>query len=232
MTGPRPLLALSVGIALVFAGCVGGPGTPTAGPTPTPDAPTDDSGSNPTDTPESSPTEAPGSTSTPSPGPARTDGPIDVTYESYVFDHGPASDPAIAGGIRFPEEYDRDGATYVTTVATEAETDRFNRSILDSGATAFVDETDFESASIVVLQLYPASSVPDVRAESVRRDGDTLLVATNRSRAYGTDDITVETLLLRVHGDPPEAVSVTSEDGETVDWPSEGIGTVSTRTIT
>lgn len=138
-------------------------------------------------------------------------------YETYVFDHGSHDAPAVEGGITYPEDASGLSQQYVTVVASEAETDRFNRTVLDDGAAAFVANTSFEESYLVVVQAFPASSMPDYRVESVERAGDALRLRIDDSSRGGTDDVTVETLLVRIEGDPPERVEVTTEDGYTFD---------------
>jgi hypothetical protein len=163
---------------------------------------------------------------TTSPG-TPTDGQSGV--ETYVFDSSPHAQAVVEGGIHAPGRRD-DYTTsryYVTTLkgASEAER-RFNRSELDAAGRAFVDETDFESSFLAVVQAYPQSSVPDYRVETARLSGGTLSLDINDSSPGGTADVTVETLLVRVDGKPPSTVRVTTDDGTT--W-SSGDGVV-TRT--
>lgn len=134
-------------------------------------------------------------------------------YETLVFDLAPSSDPLIEGGIAFDDEGDEQ--YYVTLLASAAETDRFNHSLLPSDAGEFVDTVSFEDESLVVIQAFPASSVPDYRVESVTRDGPTLHVSINDSSAGGTDDVTVETVFVRVPGATPDNVIVTTQEGRT-----------------
>lgn len=138
-------------------------------------------------------------------------------YETYVFDHAGYDAPAIEGGIRYPEGASGPSQQYATVVASESDAERFDRSVLDDGATAFVANTSFDDAYLVVVQEFPASSVPDYRVESVERAGDALRLRINNSSRGRTDDITVETLLVRVHGSPPERVAVTTESGASFD---------------
>lgn len=132
-------------------------------------------------------------------------------YETFVFDLGPSSDPVIEGGIEVGDEFD--AQYHVTVVATPEETARFNRSLLPDDAEGFVDEVSFEDELLVVIQAFPASSVPDYRIEVIARDGPTLHVEINDSSGGGTDDVTVETMLVRIPGDPPDDVIVTTQDG-------------------
>jgi hypothetical protein len=150
----------------------------------------------------------------------------DPGYETYVFDHAGAPAPAIEGGI----VYDVENYTtrrYVTLVTNQSEADeRFNRSVLDAEAQAFVENTSFEDSYLVVFQAFPASSTPDYRVESVGRDGAVVNLRVNDSAFVGTADITVETLLVRLpRGEaPPERAVVTTEENATV---RSGAGVVS-----
>lgn len=204
----RVALAVVLGALVALAGC-STPGQPTtdATPTPTPGVtppPATDG------TPDGTGTPTTDGTPTGSPDGTPVD---DAAYESYVFDHAGVDAPAIEGGITY-----RDGdytTRFYATVVDAASTDRFNHSVLDAEASAFVDDTDFASASIVVIQAFPASSTPDYRVESVRRTAGALRVAINDSSEGATADITVETLLLRVEGEAPESVTVRTEEGRT-----------------
>lgn len=140
-----------------------------------------------------------------------TDTPTDPAVEALVFDHGGIDDPVIEGGLTHDEDYTT--RFYVTNIATEDATDRFDEPRLPADARAFVRNTSFDTSSLVVIQAFPASSTPDYRVESVRREDGTLQISINDSSQYATGDITVETLLLRVEGAPPERVEVTTEDG-------------------
>ena len=210
-----------VALAVVASGCLGavGPGSGT-------DAPTDD-GQSKTDSPTTDspttdpPTDRDGTdpgprTGTPTSGESPGGDPV-AGYEALVFDHAGTGAPAIEGGIAYDVDATRTGKFYVTTVGSAADAARFNHSVLRPAASAFVRETTFGNESLVVVQTFPASSHPDYRVESVRRNGEGLHVAVNDSSDGATADITVETLLLRVPGDPPATVAVTTEEGTTFD---------------
>ena len=164
---------------------------------------------------------APGSTDTPTETPTTApDGGSNVgvpvtDYGTFVFDSSPFADPVIEGGIVPGDEFEE--RYYVTTITSADGTDRFNRTLLPSDAGEFVDNVSYVDASLVVIQAFPASSVPDYRVESVHRDGPTLVVSINDSSASGTTDVTVETVLLRVPGEDPDGVVVTTEEGDTFD---------------
>lgn len=134
-------------------------------------------------------------------------------YETFVFDLTPSSESVIAGGIAVDAE--SGDQHYVTLITSTAETDRFDRSLLPPDAGEFVNAVSFESELLVVMQTFPASSVPDYRVESIARDGPTLHVSINDTSDGGTDDVTVETILVRLPGETPDNVIVTTEDGDT-----------------
>lgn len=140
-------------------------------------------------------------------------------YETFVFDVGPSSDPVITGGIAADD--DTDEQYYVTLLTNATETDRFDRSLLPADAEAFVDAVSFENESLVVIQAFPASSVPDYRVESVTRDGPTLRISIDDSSDGGTDDVTVESVLVRLSGETPDNVIVTTEEGDTFEIAGE-----------
>lgn len=98
-------------------------------------------------------------------------------YETFVFDLTPSSESVIAGGIAVDAE--SGDQHYVTLITSTAETDRFDRSLLPPDAGEFVNAVSFESELLVVMQTFPASSVPDYRVESIARDGPTLHVSIN-----------------------------------------------------
>ncbi len=158
-----------------------------------------------------------------------TSQPTQPAYETYVFDHGGHDAPAVEGGVAYPEGASGSSQRYVTVVASGSDADRFDREVLDDDAEAFVASTSFEESYLVVIQEFPASSAPDYRVESTERADDTLRLRINDSSRGGTDDITVETLLVRVHGDPPERVQVTTQAGATFDS-TEGVATRTTTT--
>ncbi len=167
---------------------------------------------------------SPGGDSPSSPGQTTlTNG--DVAFESYVFDHADAGSPAIEGGIAYPLDEPSTTRFYVTVVDSPSAADRFNHSVLDPEASAFVRNTNFEESALMVIQTFPASSAPDYRVESVRRTDDGLGVRINDSSEGGTADITVETVLLRVPGETPSTVTITTEEGQTFDT-TTGIVTV------
>lgn len=140
-----------------------------------------------------------------------------TSYDTYAFDHGGTDAAVIDGGIT----YHMAGSAsryYVTQVTSDEDTSRFNSSLLDDEANAFVAATNFSNESLIVMQAFPASSVPDYRVETLTRKDTTLAVQIDDSSARATADITVETLLIRIPtGDqgPSDQVTVTTEEGLT-----------------
>lgn len=140
-------------------------------------------------------------------------------FDSLVVDRGGTDGAAIQGGLTY-RRAGRVSRYYVTQLTTRQETSRFDESLLGDDARAFVAETEFANESLVVVQVFPASSVPDYRVEELARDGDTLAVGINDSSARATADITVETLLIRIpegEGGAPSEVTVTTDEGFTFD---------------
>lgn len=136
-------------------------------------------------------------------------------YDVTVFDSGWTGQPILEGGLAYPDDFDANASHYATLLTDASDTERFNRSQLPDDIERFVDETDFETASLVVVQAYPKSSVPDYRVESVTRDGGRLDVRLNDSSEMGTDDITLETVLIRVDhdGTPPSEARIETQTG-------------------
>jgi len=201
----RTLAAVAVAATLVLAGCAGaGPTDDTA----TSPLPSDTTTEPPTTTPSATP---PATTTTP---PAGSPG-----YDVTVFDSGWTGYPILEDGLVYPDDFEANASYYATLLTDASDTERFNRSQLTDDAEQFVDETDFETASLVVVQAYPKSSVPDYRVESMTRDGDRLDIRINDSSEMGTDDITLETVLIRVEhdGTPPSEARIETQTGVTFD---------------
>lgn len=147
-------------------------------------------------------------TTTPTPTPAQP------TVDTHVLDTSPYGPTVVEGGVAAQVDDTRTSRYYVTTIGGAGEaTDRLNRSEIGGDGRAFVDATDFETSFLVVIQVFPHSSVPDHRVDSVRRSGGTLSLVVNDSSRGGTADITLETMLVRVEGAPPESVRVTTDEG-------------------
>lgn len=151
-------------------------------------------------------------------------------FDTYVFDGGGTDAAVIDGGITSGTAGSA-SRYYVTHLTSQAHTSRFDESVLDEKASAFVAATDFTNESLVVVQAFPASSIPDYRVETLTRQDNTLSVRINDSSTRATTDITVETLLIRVpttDRGPPDRVTVTTDDGFTVDS-SAGVVTATPR---
>ncbi len=161
----------------------------------------------------------PGAGTTEMATPSSTAPSLGPAYEAHVFDSSPHQTAPVEGGLDAPAggTDPSSGRTDVTTIGTESEAGwRFNRSLLPTDAADFVDETDFGDAFLVVVQTYPASSVPDAKVEAVSRDGGTLSLTLDDSSDHGTDDLTVEPLLIRKAGPVPGSVRLTDEADRTV----------------
>lgn len=171
---------------------------------------------------------APGTTASPTTDPETTAGTTttdrNVTgYETLAIDSS-GRYPFVEGGIAFEDDPGPEERQYLTVIASADGTDRLNYSAIDEGGAVrtFVEDTDFSTTVLLVFEEYPDSSVPDYRVEEVRRQGTALRVRVNDSSPYGTDDVTVEHLLVRIPwGDePPERVVVVTEDGREFEWPT------------
>lgn len=138
-------------------------------------------------------------------------------FDAHALDTNPGEPAVIEGGISVPPG-DFDAGTrqfYATTVTDRAEADaRIDETALDEEGRTFLEATEFEDSVLVVVQVFPHSSIPDHRVESVRRDDGTLSIAINDSSLGGTDDITLETVLIRVAGNAPDSVTITTEEGD------------------
>lgn len=188
--------ALLVAALLVLPGCAGGPGDALT---------TDPRTQTTTDLPTS-----------------QTDGaePLATSaIETAVVDSSPGGGAVIEGGIAAPAAAPDSVTTrYVTVVASASAADRFDHDGLSANASALVRTTSFEDSYLVVIQSFPESSHPDYRLESALRTTGGLYLDVNDSSDGGTADITVETMILRVPGEPPDIVTVTTEAGST--WQS------------
>ncbi|MFB6218662.1 MAG: hypothetical protein ABEH77_05700 [Halobacteriaceae archaeon] len=153
----------------------------------------------------------PGATTTPAPTPH------EPAYDAHTFDHADLGGAVVEGGIAYPEAFDT--RRYVALLTTAADRDRIRLDLVrraDPTAAEFVAETQFDAGYLVVYQEFPLSSEPDYRVTEVVRDGAAVRVAIDNSSEYGTDDITVETVLVRVAREglaPPERAVVTTEEG-------------------
>jgi len=164
-----------------------------------------------------------------------TDAPSPSENESYavvVFDSGPTEYPVLEGGVQPDITPPPVGRHYATLLTTSEAADRFNHSVIPDNASTFIKATDFETASLLVVQAYPKSSVPDYRVESVTRDGDRLHVRINDSSNIGTDDITLETVIVRVDhdGNAPQSATIETQGNDTFDTDDEGTTVTGTTT--
>lgn len=195
---PSRTLAVGLVLAVALAGCLGGP-----------------AGSSPDATTTTPPATTPPATASPT---TTTPGdPGSLPTESVVFDHAGIGSALVEGGV----EYDPETTTtrrYATVLDDPADLARLNWSLLSRvspEAAALVNGTDLSNATLLVYQETPASSSPDYRVESVTRTNGTVEVGINDSAPGGTADVTVETVVVRLAGDPPDEVIFRTEDGTT-----------------
>lgn len=96
-----------------------------------------------------------------------------------------------------------DGEDHYLAVLTEDDhvtalpTDRFR----NENASAFVGDTDFSQAALVVVHDRWGSSVPDLELRDVAVEGSTVSVTAEYPGEGGTDDVTTDTMLVRVQTD-------------------------------
>lgn len=142
-----------------------------------------------------------------------------VTWRtSAVVDHAELESPLIEGGV-VSDPQSTEARRYATIVAAPSDRDRIDTAALARIApdvAAMVNETDLESASLLVYQVTPDSSVPDAQVTSVRRANGTVTIEIDDSAEIATADITVETLIVRLPGDDPHTLVVETEEGQSV----------------
>jgi hypothetical protein len=125
-----------------------------------------------------------------------------VRNDSLVFDYG-GGPQIVDGGITYRTDYE--GVTeYATRINTRNATRRFNFSVINSEAATFVNETNFENATLVVYQQFPSSSYPRVWVERVTYDGTHISIRLRNSNmgkenAGGTGDLVLKTVFVRVY---------------------------------
>lgn len=174
----RGFLALGVGLLGGIAGCLGSPGGVPGRP---PGEPTPGPGDEPTDRPPE--------TQTPSGSPS------EATH--LAFNH---ADPLHRIDAGFAQ---RDVASYYLGVLTSDDhaaafpTDRFEK----QAASAFVADTEYSRAVLVVFQDRRSSSHPDLDLLGTVRAGDRVTIKTRYPDTASTADITTDTLLVRVPTD-------------------------------
>ncbi|WP_436923292.1 hypothetical protein [Halosimplex amylolyticum] len=78
-------------------------------------------------------------------------------------------------------------------------TERFR----NEDATAFLGETDFSQAALFVVHDRWSSSVPDLELRDVTVEGSTVSLTAEYPGEGGTDDVTTDTMLVRVRTDGP-----------------------------
>lgn len=180
MTGQprREFVALSLGVLGSMAGCIAANGgTPKSSPA--------------TVTPDLGPETPDASTETPAPPPSNPE------TAHLPFNH---AELLYRVDARFAQ---RDVASYYLAVVTSADhaaafpTDRFKT----EAASAFVTDTDYSQAAVVILQDRQSSSHPDLELRCTDIEGDTITVDAAYPGSARTADITTDTLLVRVATD-------------------------------
>ncbi|KXA97195.1 hypothetical protein AKJ39_03595 [candidate division MSBL1 archaeon SCGC-AAA259J03] len=142
-----------------------------------------------------------------------------IQFENYVFDHLGYDMPIIEGGITYQDE-NMDMRNFIALISSREDTDRFNYSLLDESANRFIENTNFKNSVLVVFQESPASSYPNYRVEKVSLEGNGGYMFMNNYSEMGTDDITIETVLVRVHlEESPCRVVTITEEGRTFETP-------------
>lgn len=134
-------------------------------------------------------------TSTPGDGTGATDATdVGEAAASLSFD---GADPLHRVGAGFPQ---LDAEDHYLALLTEADhvaafpTDRFR----NDEASAFLDDTDFSKAVVVVVHDRLGSSVPDLELRDALIDDSTAVVEAEYPGEAGTDDVITETMLVRI----------------------------------
>jgi len=165
----------------------------------------------------------------PATNPTTTDGTTTTTERTTTTTTAPTGNRSLAtdtsgetavidGGIVLEGDPGNEERHFLAVVGTRDDADCLNYAAVgdETALRAFVEAVDFSTEALVVFEEYPDSSVPDYRVEDVSPDGDVVRIRVNDSSTYGTDDVTVEHLFVRVPrtdaGEVPEVVVVT-EDG-------------------
>lgn len=137
-----------------------------------------------------------------------------MQYETHQIRH---QQPVIEGGVPL-EDTPPDEERTVHLVTTTDGTASFHRDAMDDEAAAFLDETDFSEAYLLVVGTYLGSTSASVEVAEVDQDGDeaTARVAVEYPTA-GDTAIAYETNLVRVYLDgqsAPESAEVTFDYGD------------------
>ena len=135
--------------------------------------------------------------------------PTPMPHDTYHLRH---DDPVIEGGVPLPDAPPDDQRT-VHLVTSADGTDRFDRSVLDEEARAFVENTDFSKAFLLAVGTYLGSTSATVAVERVALDGDRVTAnVTIEYPTVGDTAIAYETVLVRVDregGPAPDDATVT-----------------------
>ncbi|MFW6385778.1 MAG: hypothetical protein ACOCZP_01335 [Candidatus Hadarchaeota archaeon] len=138
---------------------------------------------------------------------------VDERFEEKVFDS--FSTPVVENGL-VPDVENMDRRNFVDLYTSENCFTQFNFSEVSEEVENFVRSTDFEESYLLVFQEFPASTVPDYKVTGFSRTEDTVNLFIDDDSPAGTDDITLETLLVRMKfgdGDPFKNVKVVLGDG-------------------
>ncbi|WP_415378582.1 hypothetical protein [Halosimplex sp. TS25] len=142
----------------------------------------------------------PGGTGTPTPndGTGATDTPDRGNSAASLAFNG--ADRLHRVDAPFPQH---DGEDHYLALLTESDhaaafpTERFQ----SGDASAFLGETDFSRAAVVVVHDRWSSSVPDLELRDVAVEGSTVSLTSEYPGEGGTDDVTTDTMLVRVRTD-------------------------------
>ncbi|WP_439026423.1 hypothetical protein [Haloarchaeobius sp. DT45] len=141
-------------------------------------------------------------------GPDGTE-PRELSFEAHSYR---VNDLVVEDGIG-PDSV---GERYATVFTDTTAVDQFVSGALDDATRAFVDETDFGSQDLLVVQTYLSSISTEFALETVERAGAELRVSASTEEAeMGAQAITYETVLARVEsGDgAPERVALSVGGG-------------------
>ncbi|WP_435332748.1 hypothetical protein [Haloarchaeobius sp. TZWWS8] len=145
------------------------------------------------------------------PGDGSGETPRSVEFEAH---HYRSMDLVVEDGLGPDSVGDR----YATVLTGEADVNQFVSGSLDADTTAFVDETDFESHDLLVVQTYLSSISKEFSLDSVERAGADLAVsATVKTPEMGAQAVTYETVLARIPAEDTDPASVSlTVDGQSV----------------
>ncbi len=138
----------------------------------------------------------------------------EVSYGVYVFDHSGVGGSIIENGLEYdPENVGRQN--FIDIVNSKEESKKFDYSLIDNRVVSFIDSTNFDKSCLLVFQEFPASTEPDYEIKSIQKYSGNLKVYVGHSSQTGTDDITIETMLIRLPNwisSEFETIAIISED--------------------